>query len=116
MKRYKHVCFSVVQFLSLTDFFFSDCDTHYVNIFDGPYSVRTDPALQTLCGQPKTEELVFFSTGPAMVVEFISGSLTPPYDYLGFQGTVLFGNLPPGAATVFVIKKVNSIHIVYRAP
>ncbi|GAU98183.1 hypothetical protein RvY_09363-2 [Ramazzottius varieornatus] len=88
----------------------NDCDTHYVNIFDGPYSARTDPALQTLCGQPKTDELVYFSTGPSMVLEFITGSLTPPYDYIGFQGTVLFGNLPPGSPLHFWVLLLFACH------
>ncbi|XP_055334605.1 uncharacterized protein LOC129585775 isoform X2 [Paramacrobiotus metropolitanus] len=83
-----------IQFKTF-DFPAGDCDTHYVNIFDGAYSTKTDPALQTLCGVQKTEEMIYFSTGPSLVIEFISGALSPPYNYTGFQGTVVFGNNPP---------------------
>ncbi|OQV17840.1 hypothetical protein BV898_08132 [Hypsibius exemplaris] len=88
-----------IQFKSF-DLPAGSCDTHYLNIFDGPYSARTDPALQTLCGETKLDDLVFFSTGPSMVVEFISGSLPPPYNYIGFSATVLFGNNPHDRNTI----------------
>ncbi|KAG1682501.1 Bone morphogenetic protein 1 [Nymphon striatum] len=66
------------------------CDTNYIKFYDGRTS--SSPVLRTICGKRWTQLPMVKSTGPNLMMEFVTSNLVPPFHFNGFYSYIEFSN------------------------
>ncbi|KAG1655679.1 Bone morphogenetic protein 1 [Nymphon striatum] len=76
----------ILQFISEAQL----CDTNYIKFYDGRTS--SSPVLRTICGKRWTQLPMVKSTGPNLMMEFVTSNLVPPFHFNGFYSYIEFSN------------------------